>query len=285
MKTASFSTLVALLLAAPSLIAAVPPFDPAGAKNVGNGNGGQFIGGQCLSDADCGSGCCANPTGICSGPGAQFQNGKTGCGFGGSGTPSVAASPAAADATTAAAAVSAAIPTDNANGGPPFDPAGVKNVGNGVGAQFIGGQCLSGADCASGCCAGPSGICSGPGAQTQAGKTGCGFVSPALGGTTGNAAAVAAPPAAADTTAAPAPAPASASSTPSNGGPAFDPAGDKNVGNGQGKQFIGGQCLNTADCASGCCAGPSGICSGPGAQFQNGKTGCGFQSKRRLVRF
>jgi hypothetical protein len=25
---------------------AVPPFDPAGAKNVGNGAGGQFIGGQ-----------------------------------------------------------------------------------------------------------------------------------------------------------------------------------------------------------------------------------------------
>jgi hypothetical protein len=25
---------------------AVPPFDPAGVKNVGNGAGGQFIGGQ-----------------------------------------------------------------------------------------------------------------------------------------------------------------------------------------------------------------------------------------------
>lgn len=62
-------------------------------------------------------------------------------------------------------------------GGPAFDPAGVANVGNGNGGQFIGGQCLSGADCASGCCAGPSGICSGLGAQTQAGKTGCGFVS------------------------------------------------------------------------------------------------------------
>ncbi|KAF7362772.1 hypothetical protein MVEN_00626900 [Mycena venus] len=62
-----------------------------------------------------------------------------------------------------------------ANGGPPFDPAGAGNVGNGAGKQFIGGQCLSGADCGSGCCAGPSGICSGPGAQTQAGKTGFGF--------------------------------------------------------------------------------------------------------------
>lgn len=60
------------------------------------------------------------------------------------------------------------------------------------------------------------------------------------------------------------------------GGPKFDPAGEKNVGNGRGLQFIGGQCLSSADCASGCCANPCGICSGPGAQFQNGKQGCGF---------
>jgi hypothetical protein len=60
------------------------------------------------------------------------------------------------------------------------------------------------------------------------------------------------------------------------GGPKFDPAGAKNVGNGRGLQFIGGQCLSTADCASGCCAKPCGICSGPGAQFQAGKQGCGF---------
>ena len=58
-----------------------PKFDPAGTKNVGNGHGGQFIGGQCLSNADCASGCCARPCGICSGPGAQFQAGKQGCGF------------------------------------------------------------------------------------------------------------------------------------------------------------------------------------------------------------
>lgn len=60
------------------------------------------------------------------------------------------------------------------------------------------------------------------------------------------------------------------------GGPKFDVAGEKNVGNGRGIQFIGGQCLSSKDCASGCCAGPCGICSGPGAQFQAGKTGCGF---------
>jgi hypothetical protein len=64
------------------------------------------------------------------------------------------------------------------------------------------------------------------------------------------------------------------------GGPKFDPAGEKNVGNGRGQQFIGGQCLSAADCASGCCALPCGICSGPGAQFQAGKKGCGFVAKR-----
>ncbi|KAJ7464053.1 hypothetical protein FB451DRAFT_1264540 [Mycena latifolia] len=148
-----------------------------------------------------------------------------------------------------------------ANGGPPFDPAGTGNVGNGAGKQFIGGQCLSAADCGSGCCAGPSGICSGVGAQTQAGKTGCGFGGGAASTSPATAAPVAAPPAAA----------------PANvGGPPFDPAGVPNVGNGAGKQFIGGQCLSGADCGSGCCAGPSGICSGPGAQLQAGKTGCGF---------
>lgn len=58
-----------------------PLFDPAGVPNIGNGNGGQFIGGQCLDASDCASGCCALPCGICSGVGAQFQNGKQGCGF------------------------------------------------------------------------------------------------------------------------------------------------------------------------------------------------------------
>ncbi|KAJ6529906.1 hypothetical protein DFH09DRAFT_934657, partial [Mycena vulgaris] len=63
-----------------------------------------------------------------------------------------------------------------------------------------------------------------------------------------------------------------------------DPAGVPHVGNGKGQQFIGGQCLSTADCASGCCAGPSGICSGPGAATQAGKTGCGFVSRRLVSR-
>lgn len=273
MKSSTILSVLGFALA----VCAVPPFDPAGAKNVGNGKGTQFIGGQCLSNADCGSACCANPTGICSGPGAQFQNGKTGCGFG-SGSATAASSPAAAAAAAPAAnSVPAGALTTPANGGPAFDPAGVKNVGNGKGIQFIGGQCLSAADCGSGCCAGPSGICSGPGAQTQNGKTGCGFVS---GAAPAAPAAAAASPAADSNTGAS----TAASTTPANGGPAFDPAGEKNVGNGKGIQFIGGQCLNAADCGSGCCAGPSGICSGPGAQTQNGKTGCGFVSKKKLVR-
>ncbi|KAJ7795142.1 hypothetical protein B0H14DRAFT_2621275 [Mycena olivaceomarginata] len=253
-----------------------PPFDPAGVPNVGNGAGKQFIGGQCLNAADCASGCCAGPSGICSGPGAQTQAGKTGCGFV-SGSSSLTTAAAAAASPPAAAPTAAAPPAaaagTNAAGGPPFDPAGVPNVGNGAGKQFIGGQCLNAADCASGCCAGPSGICSGVGAQTQAGKTGCGFVSGSSSLTTGAAAAPAA--------AAPA---ASKAGTNAAGGPPFDPAGVPNVGNGAGKQFIGGQCLAAADCASGCCAGPSGICSGVGAQTQAGKTGCGFVSKRFVTR-
>ena len=51
--------------------------------------GAQFTTGGCVSDADCQEGCCAggaedaegNAVGICSGIGAEFQNGKTGCGF------------------------------------------------------------------------------------------------------------------------------------------------------------------------------------------------------------
>ncbi|KAL8719845.1 MAG: hypothetical protein Q9225_003198 [Loekoesia sp. 1 TL-2023] len=178
--------ILTLLFTATTTVLAVPPFDPAGAKNVGNGAGTQFIGGQCTSNADCNSGCCANPTGICSGPGASTQNGKTGCGFGGgaaggatggaANTNNNNAAPASSSSSTGGSSGAGAASAP-ANGGPRFDPSGAKNVGNGKAGQFIGGQCLSGADCGSGCCAGPSGICSGPGAQTQNGKTGCGFVS------------------------------------------------------------------------------------------------------------
>jgi len=55
------------------------------------------------------------------------------------------------------------------------------------------------------------------------------------------------------------------------GGPQFDPALAKHVGNGQGHQSLGGQCLSSADCASGFCAGPHGICARadhPGAPYK-----------------
>ncbi|KAJ7269667.1 hypothetical protein C8J57DRAFT_1322693 [Mycena rebaudengoi] len=268
MKSFTIATICAFVTIVAAQQNGGPPFDPAGTGNVGNKAGKQFIGGQCLSSADCGSGCCAGPSGICSGVGAQTQAGKTGCGFGDGGAaapPPPAAAPPPANNGAAAGVASA--------GGPPFDPAGAGNVGNKAGKQFIGGQCLSSADCGSGCCAGPSGICSGVGAQTQAGKTGCGFGD---GGAAAPAAPAAAPP--------PANNGAAAAGVASAGGPPFDPSGAKNVGNGKAGQFIGGQCLSAADCASGCCAGPSGICSGVGAQTQAGKTGCGFVSKRFISR-
>jgi hypothetical protein len=65
-----------------TLALAVTP-NNAGAKNVGQGKGQQFITGGCTSNADCSSACCAgNPTaGVCSAEAAALQAGKTGCGF------------------------------------------------------------------------------------------------------------------------------------------------------------------------------------------------------------
>jgi hypothetical protein len=57
----------------------------AGARNVGGGNGAQFITGGCVANADCASACCAEVTatgvGVCSAEAAAFQNGKNGCDF------------------------------------------------------------------------------------------------------------------------------------------------------------------------------------------------------------
>ena len=72
-----------------STVAAVAAADvtpnAAGSKNVGKGNGSQFITGGCVSDADCSSACCAkvasSGAGVCSAAAAANQNGKTGCGF------------------------------------------------------------------------------------------------------------------------------------------------------------------------------------------------------------
>jgi len=257
--------------------------DPAGVKNVGNGNGGQFIGGECLSSKDCASTCCAFITGggVCSGIGAQFQAGKSGCGFGDGGAPPSQSTGGDSNTGNAGASNGAAAAPAGFNAAV-GDPAGAKNLGNGAGQQFITGACLSNADCASGCCAALNGgaVCSGVGAQFQNGKQGCGFSSsggssaapPANNAGSGDANNAAAPPA--------------SSAAPAGFNAAVgDPAGAKNLGNGKGAQFITGACLSNADCASGCCAALNGgaVCSGVGAQFQNGKQGCGFSAAKRSV--
>ncbi|KAK0724860.1 biotrophy-associated secreted protein 2 [Lasiosphaeris hirsuta] len=72
----------------------------AGARNVGSGDGSQFITGGCVNDADCASACCANASnvGVCSAEAAAFQNGKAGCNFV---DPNAAATIAAAQAQVA----------------------------------------------------------------------------------------------------------------------------------------------------------------------------------------
>ncbi|KAJ4386345.1 hypothetical protein N0V93_009240 [Gnomoniopsis smithogilvyi] len=93
-------TLAATLAFAVSAFALAP--NNAGAKDVGNGKNAQFTTGGCVADNDCNSACCAeiNATnvGICSAEGAQFQNGKQGCGFV---DPNAAATIAAAQAQVA----------------------------------------------------------------------------------------------------------------------------------------------------------------------------------------
>ncbi|KAI0122523.1 hypothetical protein F4814DRAFT_446459 [Daldinia grandis] len=77
-------SIAALLAFTATAFAQVTPND-AGAKNVGQGNGQQFITGGCTSDADCSSACCAEVQttglGVCSAEAASLQNGKLGCGF------------------------------------------------------------------------------------------------------------------------------------------------------------------------------------------------------------
>jgi len=193
--------------------------DPSGEKNIGNGAGIQFIGGQCLSEADCASGCCATlprggeTIGVCSGVGAQTQAGKQGCGFGGAGGGGGGnnnqnegnvgndnndnnndnnnggggggnANNGTADANNGTENVGngggGAVPVIETSLVP--DPNGAGEVGNGQGRSFITAECLSDADCASGCCATVNngqaifGICSGLAVSTANGKQGCGFV-------------------------------------------------------------------------------------------------------------
>ncbi|KAH6880749.1 hypothetical protein B0T10DRAFT_142775 [Thelonectria olida] len=163
--------------------------DSSGDKNIGNGQGLQFITGACISDADCQSECCATFSGggICSAQAVANEAGKQGCGFNGSGAeapnnantsiePPAATTTAAATPAETTAAAEAPAAADGINP----DAPGSENVGKGTGEQFITGQCFSDADCASTCCAGKEGVstgaCSAVLAANEAGKTGCGFV-------------------------------------------------------------------------------------------------------------
>lgn len=165
----------ASVLALPNPLAL--PADPAGDKNVGNGQGLQFITGACLSDADCASECCAtlNGSGVCSAKAAANEQGKQGCGFGGNGEQETVVSTEPAVQATSSAGAQAPV-----NTGVNSDAPGAENVGKGNGQQFITGQCLSDADCASKCCAGKAGssngACSAIAVANENGKTGCGFV-------------------------------------------------------------------------------------------------------------
>ncbi|KAI4863585.1 hypothetical protein F4820DRAFT_449853 [Hypoxylon rubiginosum] len=99
--------LAILSIALPALAVPVVPVivpDAAGAIHVGNGNGTQFIGGECEKEADCASTCCAfvigGNFGVCSGLRATTQAGKAGCGFGTPGaTPVSVAAPAPTGST------------------------------------------------------------------------------------------------------------------------------------------------------------------------------------------
>ncbi|KAI3316996.1 hypothetical protein HD806DRAFT_399750 [Xylariaceae sp. AK1471] len=156
------ATILAFAMTAAAIPSPLTP-DPSGASHVGNGQGQQFIGGSCLSSKDCNPvmACCASffdaktstVAGICSGLGAQTQQGKTGCGFGdgANGAPAPPASSTVPDVPTGTS------PAGN-TGTVTLLPgeAGAENVGTGNNQQFITGQCISDADCkdpATACCA------------------------------------------------------------------------------------------------------------------------------------
>jgi hypothetical protein len=222
---------ISAVQAAPNLSLRQNIPDPSGEKNVGNGAGGQFIGGQCLGAADCASGCCATlpqggqTIGVCSGVGAQDQAGKQGCGFEGGG------------------GGGAGNQGGNGNNGNTGNNGGNNNGGNNNGNN--GGNNNGG------------GNNGGNNNGNNQGGNGNGNNNAQTGGGGGGG-------------------------TIQPSGLSPDPAGVKNVGNGQGGQFVGGECTSDADCATACCAlvntgdANFGICSGPGANTQNGKQGCGF---------
>lgn len=211
-----------------------------GFQNVGKGDGSQFITGQCFSNADCASTCCNKNTGLCNAIGAV---GIDACDFQAGGA---AATPPPNNAPVTNPAIDTSKP-------------GSQNVGKGDGSQFITGQCLSNADCASTCCNKNTGVCNAIGA------VGIESCQPGDGGAIPPAQPVAAPPLS-DTMTRPAANPAVDTSKP----------GSQNVGKGDGSQFITGQCLSNADCASTCCNKNTGVCNAIGAVgIENCQPGAG----------
>lgn len=152
-----------------------------GAENVGKGDGSQFITGQCFSNADCASGCCATKAGagVCSAKAVANVAGKEGCGFvaAGNGSTTIASTAGAASNDTSSSSSSSAAGSIVDENEP-----GAENVGKGNGSQFITGQCFSNADCASGCCAEKdgAGVCSAKAVANVNGKEGCGFTATKL---------------------------------------------------------------------------------------------------------
>lgn len=180
--TTAILALAMTVAAVPAPLPALP--DPAIANLKGNQNNGQFIGGECINSNDCalGTACCATlgSIGVCSGLQADFQVGKTGCGFGDGNT---AAPDAGVDNGSDNTNNNGGNNNNGNNGGSTagtvvVDPnaAGAANVGAGNGQQFITGQCISDADCASTCCA-TDGKCAAPAVvNSEQDPRSCGFV-------------------------------------------------------------------------------------------------------------
>ncbi|KAK8101452.1 hypothetical protein PG999_011826 [Apiospora kogelbergensis] len=216
-------------------------------------------------------------------------------------------------ATLAFALTALAMPNHPRSGLAARAAEGSQNVGKGDGSQFITGQCAADADCASGCCAAGKGACAARAVAEENGGAGCGFTSAASGGKTptssaaagassaaasaaagGNkktpvsSAAAGASSAAASAAAGNGKTPVSSAAASASSGAAkknknagasaadASKPGSQNVGKGDGSQFITGECTSDADCASGCCAKPKGVCSAQAVSNVDGKQGCGF---------
>jgi hypothetical protein len=135
------------------------------------------------------------------------------------------------------------------------------------GTQFITGPCTSDFICASDCCGFNTGKCAGP-IVAQERDGGCGFgdaipndrAARLLRGQAPSPPTPVVPPNGFVTI---------TTTTSAFGG------GQTQIGAGQGKQFITGECKSDGDCASACCGFRSGKCAGPiVAQERDG--GCGF---------